>query len=152
MKTGIPAFRMHTHVLCAMLSSSVMSSSATPWTLAHQAPLSMAILQARILESVAMPSSRGSSQPRDQAHNFYVFCTGQVGFLPLAPPGKLMLLISIINQQMTFFQYLWRHCNNLIYSVYKRMYICLEQFTIKMILNYVWQILNYGPVYSSFLR
>ena len=34
--------------------------------IAHQAPLSMGILQARILEWVAMPSSRGSSQPRDQ--------------------------------------------------------------------------------------
>ena len=37
-----------------------------PWTVACQAPLSMGILQARILEWVAMPSSRGSSQPRDQ--------------------------------------------------------------------------------------
>ena len=34
----------------------------TPWTAAHQAPLSLGILQARILEWVAMPSSRGSSQ------------------------------------------------------------------------------------------
>ena len=39
---------------------------ATPWTVAHQAPLSMWILQARILECVAMLSSRRSSQPRDQ--------------------------------------------------------------------------------------
>ena len=31
---------------------------ATPWTGAHQAPLSMGILQARILKWVAMPSSR----------------------------------------------------------------------------------------------
>ena len=38
----------------------------TPWTAALQAPLSMGTLQARILEWVAMPSSRGSSQPRDQ--------------------------------------------------------------------------------------
>ena len=30
-----------------------------------QAPLSMGILQARILQWVAIPSSRGSSQPRD---------------------------------------------------------------------------------------
>ena len=36
-----------------------------PWTVAHQALLSMGILQARILEGVAMPSSSGSSQPRD---------------------------------------------------------------------------------------
>ena len=33
----------------------------TPWTVALRAPLSMGILQARILEWVAMPSSRGSS-------------------------------------------------------------------------------------------
>ena len=31
-----------------------------PWTVAHQAPLSMGILQAEILEWVAMPSSRGA--------------------------------------------------------------------------------------------
>ena len=36
-----------------------------PWTVALQAPLSMGILQARILEWVAMDSSRGSSQLRD---------------------------------------------------------------------------------------
>ena len=34
-------------------------------TIALQAPLSIGSLQARILEWVAMPSSRGSSQPRD---------------------------------------------------------------------------------------
>ena len=39
---------------------------ATLWTVAHQDPLSMGILQARVLEWVAMPSSRGSSQARDQ--------------------------------------------------------------------------------------
>ena len=49
----------------AVLRQTVMSDSATPWTVAHQAPLSMGILWARILEWVAMPSSRGSSKPRD---------------------------------------------------------------------------------------
>ena len=38
---------------------------ATPWTVAHQAPLSMGLPQARILEWVAIPFSRGSSWPRD---------------------------------------------------------------------------------------
>ena len=38
----------------------------TPWAVAHQDPLSMGILQARKLEWIAMPSSRGSSQPRDR--------------------------------------------------------------------------------------
>ena len=48
-----------------VLTCSVVSDSVTLWTIAHQAPLSMGTLQA-ILEWVAMPSSRGSSQPRDQ--------------------------------------------------------------------------------------
>ena len=44
---------------CAVLSCSVMSLCNC------HTPLSMGILQAIILELVAMPSSRGSSQPRD---------------------------------------------------------------------------------------
>ena len=40
-------------------SLSRVQLSATPWTVAPQAPLSMGILQARILEWVAMPSSWG---------------------------------------------------------------------------------------------
>ena len=46
-----------------LLSPSVMSDTLQPM---DQVPLSIGILQARILEWVAMPSSRGSSQPRDQ--------------------------------------------------------------------------------------
>ena len=36
------------------------------------------ILQARIMEWVAMPSSSGSSQPTDQIHISYVSCIGRV--------------------------------------------------------------------------
>ena len=50
----------------AVLSHSVMFQLfVTPWTVVQQVPLSIGILQARIVEWVAMPSSRGSSQPRD---------------------------------------------------------------------------------------
>ena len=35
------------------------------------------ILQARLLEWVAMPSSRGSSRPRDRTHVSYISCTGK---------------------------------------------------------------------------
>ena len=35
------------------------------------------ILQARILEWVAMPSSRGSSQSGDQTHFSYISCIGR---------------------------------------------------------------------------
>ena len=44
----------------------------TSWTIACQAPLSMGILQARVLEWVAMPSSRGSPQPRDRTQVFHI--------------------------------------------------------------------------------
>ena len=55
---------MNDSICCAF---SYVRLFATLWTVAHQAPLSMGILLARILEWVAMPSSRGSSQLRDQA-------------------------------------------------------------------------------------
>ena len=46
------------------------------------------ILQARILECVALSFSRGSSPPRDWTQVSCSSCSGQVGSLPLAPPGK----------------------------------------------------------------
>ena len=58
----------------------------TLWIIACQAPLSMGILQARILEWVAMPSSRGTTPPRDQTRVSH-FLYWQAG-LPLPPPGK----------------------------------------------------------------
>ena len=56
--------RLHAHLF--YMPVCVSCSIVTPQTAVHQAPLSMGILQARILEWVAIPSSRGSSQPRDQ--------------------------------------------------------------------------------------
>ena len=54
-------------ILCAVLSHSVVSDSLRPpWAVAHQAPLSLGIPEAGILEWVVMPSSRRSSHPRDR--------------------------------------------------------------------------------------
>ena len=50
----------HEHV-CVVSRFSRVQLFVTPWTVTHQAPLTMGILQARILEWVAMPSSRASS-------------------------------------------------------------------------------------------
>ena len=58
----------------------------TLWTVACQPLLSMGIFQAGILKWVAMPSSRGSSQPRDQNQ---VSCL-QADSLPSESPGKPM--------------------------------------------------------------
>ena len=45
-------------------------------------------LQARILEWVAVPSSRASSQPRDRPRISYIHLHQQAGSVPLALPGK----------------------------------------------------------------
>ena len=59
---------MDVFVLCrAVHCRSVVSDSVTTWTVAHQAPLSMGNLQTRILDWVAMPFYRESSQPRSSA-------------------------------------------------------------------------------------
>ena len=50
---------------CLLLSH--VQLFVTPWTVAHRAPLSTEILQARILEWIAIPFSRESSRPRDRA-------------------------------------------------------------------------------------
>ena len=59
-------------VLCCAQLLSRVQLFATPWTVACQSPLSMGSLQARILEWVVVPSSRGSSWIRDQAHSSYI--------------------------------------------------------------------------------
>ena len=51
-------------VLCLVVQSCLILFD--PWTVTLQAPLSMGIRQARIMEWVAMPFSRGSSHPWDQ--------------------------------------------------------------------------------------
>ena len=61
--TYIKSYEERYLVCCAMLSR--IQLFATPQTVARQVLLSMGILQVRILEWVAMPSSRGSSQLRD---------------------------------------------------------------------------------------
>ena len=67
---------------CAVLSQ--VQLFVTPWTVAHQAPLSMGILQARILEWVAMPSSGDlpnlGMEPRSPAL--------RADSLPCEPPVK----------------------------------------------------------------
>ena len=66
------------------------------WTIACQAPLSMGILQARILEWVSRPSSRGSSRSRDWIWVFCVSCIASV-FLPAAAAKSLRSCPTLCN-------------------------------------------------------
>ena len=68
-------------VLCLVAQS---CPTPPPHGVSRQAPLSLRILQARILEWVAMPSSRGSSQPRDWTQVSRTASDSS----PSEPPGK----------------------------------------------------------------
>ena len=59
------------------------------------------ILQARIWEWDTMPSSRGSSQPRDWTHVCCIHLHWQAGSSPLAPAGKpIMLYIRMLKLRL----------------------------------------------------
>ena len=60
---------------------------AALWTMAHPGSSVHGIFQARILEWVAISSSRGSSQPRDQTHVSFISCIAG-GFFTAEPSGK----------------------------------------------------------------
>ena len=68
--------------LCLTLCSPTDYSS--PGSSVHE------ILQARILEWVAISFSKGSSLPRDWTHISLGLMYWQAGSLPLAPPGKIL--------------------------------------------------------------
>ena len=67
-----------------VLSLSHVRLFANPWTVSLPGSSLHGILQARILEWVAMPSSRGSFQPRNGTKSPAL----QVDSLPSEPPGK----------------------------------------------------------------
>ena len=81
-------------VFVCVLSLSRVRLFATPWIVAHQASLSMGILQTRILVWVAMPSSRGSSLPRDQTWVVSRFFTTCVTREALGAEFFQLLLVS----------------------------------------------------------
>ena len=85
-RLNCPDFRLNAHLfppstgcVCACMLSrfSHVWLFATLWTVALQVSLSMGILQGRILEWVAMPSSRASSRPRDWTWVSFVSCIGR---------------------------------------------------------------------------
>ena len=80
---------------CAQSLSRVWLSAST-WTGAHQAPLSVGILQARKPVWVAMPSSRGSSQPGVETRSSAL----QADSLPSEPPSIKLHYCVRMRQQL----------------------------------------------------
>ena len=95
--------------MCAAAAAAAKSLQSYP-TLCNPIDVSLpgspvpGILQAGILEWVAIPFSRGSSQPRDQIRIFCVSCiTGR--FFTSEPSGQLTLSSS-------FLYFSWIFCKN----------------------------------------
>ena len=63
-------------------------------------------LQARILERVAMPSSRASLPPKDQTCVSYSLLHWQSSSLPLVPPGKPKVRMLVIQSCPTLCDFL----------------------------------------------
>ena len=74
---------------CMLFRFSHVWFFVTLWTVAHQGPLSMGILQARILEWATMLFSRGSSRPRDWTHVSYSSCIAGGSFITEPPQNGL---------------------------------------------------------------
>ena len=95
---------------CKFVLYSVVSNSMTLWTVACQAPLLHRIFQARILEWVAISSSRGSSWPWDRTHVSCVSCTAG-GFFnpePWGDPFWMSISFKQNNTSQDWIQKQWK--------------------------------------------
>ena len=81
--------------LADLLCSLTSDSSVALWTVVPQAPSVHGGFQARILEWVAISSSRGSSRPRDQILVSPVSCIAS-RFFTAEPPFIDDMIISIL--------------------------------------------------------
>ena len=79
------------------VNCSVMSDLCNPMDCNPPGSSVHGILQARILEWVAISASRGSSQPRDQTHASYVSCIGKQVFYNKHHLGSLPTVTDLIS-------------------------------------------------------
>ena len=96
------------HVYACLLSHfSHVRFFATLWIVTFQAPLSLAILHARILGWVAISSSRGIFLTQGLKPHLLCLLSCQAGSLPLAPLGKPLSYILSIQIGTCVSHHLW---------------------------------------------
>ena len=74
--------------VCMLSRYSCVRLFVNLWTYGLPGSSIHGILQLKIMEWITMPSSRGSSQPRDRTHVSYVYLHWKAGSLPPVPLGK----------------------------------------------------------------
>ena len=92
------------HTLCICVLVSLFKSCLTlhnPMDCSMPGSFVQGILQARILEWVAIPFSRGSSQPKDQT---CISCTAGTLFTAEAPGKPLRICVQVIKRENTRLQ------------------------------------------------
>ena len=84
-----------------LFRSCLTSCDRMLWTVAHQAPLSMAFSRQEYWNGLLCPPPGKSSELRDQIHISYIYLHWDVGlFLSLVPPGKpIDWIASVIKKQ-----------------------------------------------------
>ena len=87
--------------MCGCSVALVVSNSLRSYGLQPAKLLCLWDAQARILECIALPSSRRSSPPRNQIHVSCVSCIAG-RFLPIEPPGKSHQSKQVIKKQKIF--------------------------------------------------
>ena len=84
----------------------MFNSFVTPWTVAHQAPLSNGILRARMLEWSAISSSRESSRPRDRTQISCISCIFRQilyhGAIKLWSALKITLIVTFVYSNLQY--------------------------------------------------
>ena len=78
--------------MCAVFSHSVVSNSATSWTVAHQAPLSLGFFGQQYWSGLPFPTP--GDLPNPGIKPVYPALAG--GFFSTEPPGKLYISISMV--------------------------------------------------------
>ena len=78
---------LHTYMCVCVCVFSRVRLFVTPWTVAHQAPLSMKFLKQEYWSGLSFPSPGESPRPRDHTQVSCVSCTGRQT-LYTVPPGN----------------------------------------------------------------
>ena len=120
-------------ISCCVLSCSVMSDSAPPWTVAHQAPLSMEFSRKEYWSGLSFPTPGDLSNP---GSNLYLLSLLHWQANSLASPGKPHREITFAQSRTTSQCQGWRKSRSLWWKLkflttYHRVYFFFFFFAIK---------------------
>ena len=104
--------------LCTCWVTSAVSALCNPWDWSPPGSPVHGILQARVLEWVAMPSSRGSFQPRDWTHSSCCSCIMGIFFYCWTTREAPLFLYTLL--------YLFSSWHSLSPKIYLVICLCLS--------------------------